>query len=166
MYVLSRKNNLAKQLMKMYKKFPSYNFFPQTWVVPSDISDLRQQFNNKQNRTFIVKPEAACQGRGIFLIRRPNEIPTNEPLVVQKYLGRPYLIDGLKFDLRLYVLITGIEPLRVYLYKEGSLIILVNHRHGSIRHPTILSSYFFKSLKPISTSHQLFYSEPESVLPI
>ena len=30
-----------------------------------------------------------------------------------------YLIDDLKFDLRIYVLIAGIEPLRIYMYKEG-----------------------------------------------
>ena len=40
-------------------------------------------------------------------------------MVVQRYLDKPYLIDGLKFDLRMYVLLYGIDPLRIYLYKDG-----------------------------------------------
>jgi len=39
--------------------------------------------------------------------------------VVQEYLREPYLIDGLKFDIRLYVLIMGSDPMRMYLYEEG-----------------------------------------------
>ena len=40
-------------------------------------------------------------------------------MVVQRYLTKPYLIDGFKFDLRLYVLVNGISPLRVYLWNDG-----------------------------------------------
>jgi hypothetical protein len=38
---------------------------------------------------------------------------------VQRYIDNPYLIDGLKFDLRLYVLIYGIHPLKIYLFDDG-----------------------------------------------
>lgn len=34
-------------------------------------------------------------------------------------MHKPYLIDGLKFDLRIYVLVAGIDPLRIFVYEEG-----------------------------------------------
>ena len=40
-------------------------------------------------------------------------------MIVQHYLSNPYLIEGLKFDLRLYVMIKSISPLVVLFYKEG-----------------------------------------------
>ena len=39
--------------------------------------------------------------------------------MVQDYLDDPHLINDRKYVLRLYVLVSSVEPLRVYLYDEG-----------------------------------------------
>ena len=36
-----------------------------------------------------------------------------------RYLPSPYLINGCKFDLRIYVLITSVDPLRIYVYGDS-----------------------------------------------
>jgi hypothetical protein len=39
--------------------------------------------------------------------------------IVSEYIDNPFLLDGYKFDLRIYVALTSINPLRIYIYEEG-----------------------------------------------
>jgi len=66
-----------------------------------------------------VKPEALSQGKGIFLTRNIEDILNGNKYVIQRYIKNPMLIDKLKFDLRIYVLLAGTDPLRLYIYHEG-----------------------------------------------
>jgi len=57
-YVLARKNLLARNLQNMQSVLPNdYDFFPNTWILPQDSKSFKEQFNNKRAKTFIVKPE-------------------------------------------------------------------------------------------------------------
>ena len=47
------------------------------------------------------------------------QVPLDEPMVVAKYIDNPLLVNGHKWDLRLYVAVTSYDPLCIYLYEEG-----------------------------------------------
>jgi tubulin polyglutamylase TTLL5 len=76
-----------------------------------------------QSPVYICKPHASSQGKGIFITDRVQDIlnsqsPTNS-YVVSHYIANPMLVNGLKFDLRIYVAMTCINPLRLYVYEDG-----------------------------------------------
>ena len=66
---------------------------------------------------WIIKPIASSRGRGIKLLTNISSIPKR--CLISKYISNPFLIEKKKFDLRLYVLITSYNPLKIYLYNEG-----------------------------------------------
>jgi len=71
---------------------------------------------------FILKPVNKCQGKNIrILTSKPDDIaPENrKKYLISHYIKFPHLINNLKYDLRLYVLVSCYNPLRIYLYNDG-----------------------------------------------
>jgi tubulin polyglutamylase TTLL4 len=68
-----------------------------------------------------------------------ESLPKKRQVVVQKYLSNPYLINGFKFDLRIYVFVASFDPLRIYLFDDG-LTRFASKKYDSI----FVLSFFIK----------------------
>ncbi|XP_063792044.1 tubulin polyglutamylase TTLL11 isoform X2 [Pseudophryne corroboree] len=131
MIEMVRKINLSRAVRTMQELYPEeYNFYPQSWILPDEYhlftAEVRMAKENDPTwkPAFIVKPDGGCQGDGIYLIKDPSEIRImasvqNRPSVVQEYISNPFVMDKLKFDMRLYVLLKSLEPLEIYIAKDG-----------------------------------------------
>lgn len=95
-----------------------------TWILPYE----RPPPSAFDRGPLIVKPDDGSQGAGISIITSSVELDLvaqkmarrgDGVAVVQEYVDRPLLLNGYKFDLRLYVLVLSLSPLRVFLCKEG-----------------------------------------------
>lgn len=48
MYNIARKNTLSIHLRRFAKEFPKhYNYFPVTWLYPSDFHEINEFYNKK-----------------------------------------------------------------------------------------------------------------------
>ncbi|XP_034454847.1 probable tubulin polyglutamylase TTLL9 [Hippoglossus hippoglossus] len=143
-YELTRKNLLVKNLKRYRKNLEREvgsmealrcDFFPCTFSLPREYHLFVEEFKRSPGSTWIMKPAAKSKGKGIFLFRKLKDImdwkkdgtlseeqkdaAQVENYVAQRYIENPYLINGKKFDLRVYVLVTSFAPLKAWLSRDG-----------------------------------------------
>ncbi|XP_018408629.1 PREDICTED: tubulin polyglutamylase TTLL7 [Nanorana parkeri] len=121
---ICRKDCLSRNMNKMIKCQPhEYSFIPRTWIFPAEYTQyqnyVKELKKKRKQKTFIIKPANGAMGHGISLIRNGEKLQTQEHLIVQEYLDKPFLLEGYKFDLRIYILVTSCDPLRIFLYNDG-----------------------------------------------
>ncbi|CAG9854207.1 unnamed protein product [Phyllotreta striolata] len=130
---ICRKDNLVRYLRCMKKVYGSiYDFSPHGYNLPLEYTKLAAECSRgrphsskedvkyfEEKPIWICKPVAQSQGRGIFLFRKLSELNYDTNTIVQRYIEKPLLIGGYKFDLRLYVCIPSYHPVTIYMYKEG-----------------------------------------------
>ena len=119
--VFAKKDMLYTKYKSQKNLFPNdYNYMQETYLYPEDKKIILKKFQNykvDKNNLWLIKPKFGNTGSGIHIFKSlKNE--SNEFLIT-KYITNPHLINGKKYDLRIYVLVTGLKPLRIYLNKEG-----------------------------------------------
>ncbi|GLI60422.1 hypothetical protein VaNZ11_002574 [Volvox africanus] len=149
MLEICRKAALSRHMARMAARLPTeYRFYPVSLVLPDQLDELMAALKRNKARaeaaaaaasgggeaaaaaaaaaagvsTFILKPSAGTQGRGIALVQYPHQLAEAGDVgscVAQAYVSSPLLLDGFKFDLRVYALVASVDPLRIHLYDEG-----------------------------------------------
>ena len=97
---------------------------------PDQKDDINKKFINytyDPNDVWLFKPSRDSFGNGIKIIESYNTIKKSiyNYFLVSRYIMNPMLIKNKKFDVRAYVLVTGMNPLKIYFYKDGYLKIPV-----------------------------------------
>lgn len=106
-------------LQNMEKYFPNYyTFLPKSFILPRDEEQFMEALE-RHDRRYIYKPDKGSLGHGIQLIEPDMQFKVSQRLAVAQEYIESYTIDNLKFDLRIYVLICSISPLRIYVCRNG-----------------------------------------------
>ena len=117
--LLADKSRLAAALTARQAIDPAGRF-PESFVLPKDREALVAfAAGPAAPALYIVKPVRSSGGQGITLTADIATALDRDDVVVQRYLDRPYLIEGHKGHCRIYGLITSASPLRAYVYSEG-----------------------------------------------
>lgn len=103
----------------MLKFYPEdFNFVPRTFILPADDEICRKVMRKNKEKTWICKPSKGAQGEGLQLINQiwevSEQVQKNE-FIIQDYIQKPLLFNKKKFDLRLYIVLFGVEPMHAYL---------------------------------------------------
>lgn len=89
---------------------------------------------DRESAPWILKLSTGKRALGIKIITSSKDIPHDgHDYIAQRYITNPFLVGGRKFHLRLYLVITNLDPLRALLHKEG-LVLFASSNYSSDPH--------------------------------
>lgn len=92
-------------------------YIPTAFRMPDDRERFLRYATANPVKKFVQKSN---DHRGIRLVDS-HDADLTDGIFVQEFIERPYLVDGYKFDIGLYVVLTSVDPLRLYVYKGDVL---------------------------------------------
>eukprot|EP00123_Amoebidium_parasiticum_P018405 comp24193_c2_seq1/m.44374 comp24193_c2_seq1/g.44374 ORF comp24193_c2_seq1/g.44374 comp24193_c2_seq1/m.44374 type:complete len:984 (-) comp24193_c2_seq1:240-3191(-) len=97
------------------------------FVLPNQQNEMMERAKISPDKVWIGKLTDESSGHGIQIYPGIDKLPkeTTEKRLVQAYVEKPFLVDTQgalrKTDLRLYVVVTSFDPLRVYMHPAGQV---------------------------------------------
>lgn len=92
---------------------------PKAFHVPSQKTQLLKYAKENPDVMFVQKSNAH---RGIQIVKIEDMNLDAAGTFVQEFVPNPLLIDGHKFDIGIYTVLTSVDPLRVYIYNGEVLL--------------------------------------------
>ncbi|GAX75739.1 hypothetical protein CEUSTIGMA_g3182.t1 [Chlamydomonas eustigma] len=141
---ICKKRRLSETLVQAYGE-KAFDIIPRTYSVPRQVKEWREWMlthcKGGEAQLWMLKT-AQHLGKGLKLVpyqsaikevllqfqkadvaRKSGRAKQVRPFVVaQRYVEDPMLINGLKFGIRVWVLITSVNPLRVYMHSGGLVL--------------------------------------------
>ncbi|QDZ18743.1 tubulin polyglutamylase [Chloropicon primus] len=98
-----------------------YDFVPETYLLPNEYNKFIKSYGEQrdQDTLWICKPTDLSRGQKIFVMKDIRELVYDCSSVIQRYIHNPLLVGGYKFDLRIYVLVSSMHPLKIHLFQDG-----------------------------------------------
>ncbi|XP_067680805.1 probable tubulin polyglutamylase ttll-15 isoform X1 [Haliotis asinina] len=93
-------------------------FIPRAFKVPYDKDKFRAYAKDHPGTKWVQKSN---NHRGIEIKDIKDLDLTQEGTFVQEYVAKPFLVDGRKFDIGVYTILTSIDPLRLYIVEGDAL---------------------------------------------
>ncbi|CAI2361331.1 unnamed protein product [Moneuplotes crassus] len=121
--LICRKSKFHSIMRKYTRFFPEeFDFIPDTFLLPDEFRAFSRKFSSSPDKVFIAKPSMSKGGEGIFFVKKKKDVSKDAlksvNFVVQEYIQNPLLL-GNKFDLRVYLLIKGVDYLEAFVGLEG-----------------------------------------------
>ena len=113
---ITRKDQLCRNVQRMQEMHGARNFdfIPESFVLPQETDSYLAAASHAEDATWI-KPAAKACGRGIYVTKSAEDAAAahaqDQNVLVSRYIERPLLMEGRKFDLRVYVCVTSFNPL-------------------------------------------------------
>lgn len=92
-------------------------YMPAAFKIPENQQAFLDYVKSHPAKLFVQKSN---DHRGIR-IRGNDDANFTDGTFIQEFIERPFLVDGYKFDIGVYVVITSVDPLRLYAYKGDVL---------------------------------------------
>ena len=116
---MCRKAPFVRLIQRLEPYYPGlFSFLPKSYILPTENISFLTALNQKDRR-YIYKPDKGSLGHGIKVIEKGESFPLRRRLAIAQEYIESYTIDDRKFDLRIYALVTSLEPLRIYIYRQG-----------------------------------------------